>query len=112
MDNQIGFPIENIVLLFLYISVDLQESESDMDDDKNSEDLCSKRERPIRNQVSDTRAKLNDVVRNLGLAKYAAEYLASEIKHDGIPTKDTSSSYHRYRNKKFLLFFKKEDSLV
>ena len=30
------------------ISADLQESESDMDDDNNSEDLGSKRERPIR----------------------------------------------------------------
>ena len=32
----------------MYISADLQDSESDMDDDNNSEDLCSKRDRPIR----------------------------------------------------------------
>ena len=86
------------------ISEDAQEPVSDMDDDDNSEDLCSadcdsesKRERPIRlwNQ-----AKLNDILRNFGLDKDVAEYLASELKHDSD------------RDKEFLPFCRKEDSCV
>ena len=67
--------------------MDLQKSESDMDVNNNSEDSCStesdsetdeeyknsKNERRIR---SWNQAKINDMVRKLGLPKDSPEYLA------------------------------------
>ena len=71
-------------------------------------DVC-KREKPIRPWSQE---KLNDVVRNMGLPKDGAEYLASQLKADGLVQKNVSSTYYRNRDKEFLHFFKKEESLI
>jgi len=55
---------------------------------------------------------LNDIVRVLGLAKDAAEYLASNLKNDGLLAKGTRVTVFRNREKDFLSFFKKEESLI
>jgi len=55
---------------------------------------------------------LNDIVRDLGLTKDAAEYLASNLKNDGLLAKGTRVTIFRNREKDFLPFFKKEESLI
>ena len=88
---------------------DLSTSSSESDSDSESEDDYSNKNVCIRpwNQK-----RLNDVVRNIGLPKDGAEYLASTLKADGLVTKDTSSTYYRNREKDFLPFYKREESLI
>ena len=92
-------------------NLDLSTSSSESNSDHESDDdYAYSRKRPCIKPWN--QEKLNDVVRNIGLSKDASEYLASSLKVDGLVTKDTSSTYYRHREKDFLTFFEREDSLI
>jgi len=84
------------------------ETESDSDSNSDNDDRF-KGDRPIKPW---DQKKLNDIVRDLGLAKDAAEYLASNLKNDRLLAKGTRVTIFRNREKDFLPFFKKEESLI
>lgn len=48
-----------------------------------------------------TQAELNDLVRNLGLSKEGAEFLASDLKRKNLLTKETRVTVYRNREKNF-----------
>jgi hypothetical protein len=58
--------------------------------------------------------KLNDLIRNLGLPKDGAEYLAAALKKKNLLSKGTNAYIYRDREKEFRKFFTKdeENSLV
>jgi len=52
-----------------------------------------------------TQAELNDLVRNLGLSKEGAEFLASDLKRKNLLTKETRVTVYRNREKNFRKYF-------
>ncbi|KAL7293495.1 hypothetical protein TKK_0012941 [Trichogramma kaykai] len=56
-----------------------------------------------------TQAELNDLIRDLGLAKDGAEYLASTLKNRNMLGKGTNVSYYRTRNDSFKQFFEEKE---
>ena len=87
------------------ISMDEGSDDADSDGDEAS---LSRGNQPVK--LWDQK-KLNDITRILRLPKNMAEYLASELKHDGHLTEDTHVTVFRDREKEFRPFFKKDDSL-
>lgn len=59
-----------------------------------------------------SQSELNDLVRDLGLSKDAAELLGSRLKNKNLLTPGTSFSWYRHREKEFTQFFSKEGNLV
>lgn len=61
-----------------------------------------------------TQKELNDLVRDLGLPKDGAEYLAAALKRKHLLANGTTASFYRDREKKFRKFFTNdtENSLV
>ena len=59
-----------------------------------------------------TQESLNDLIRDLGLPKNAAEHLASDLKKRNLVMKGTQSTVYRIREKAFLNFFSRESDLV
>lgn len=55
-----------------------------------------------------TQEELNDLVRDLGLAKEAAEYLASVLKNKNLLEKGTKVTYYRNRNESFKQYFEEK----
>lgn len=56
--------------------------------------------------------ELNDLVRDLGLSKDAAELLGSRLKNKNLLSRGTSFYWYRHREKEFTQFFSKEGNLV
>ena len=56
--------------------------------------------------------KLNDLVRDLDLPKEAAELLGSRLQEDHFLAPNTTFSWYRNREDKFLLFFEQTATLV
>ncbi|KAL7288066.1 hypothetical protein TKK_0017856 [Trichogramma kaykai] len=56
-----------------------------------------------------TQAELNDLIRDLGLAKDGAEYLDSTLKSRNMLEKGTNVSYYRTRNDSFKQFFEEKE---
>ena len=85
---------------------DLSNSSSESDSDsENDDDYNYSKKDPCMKPWN--QKKLNDIVRNIGLHKDAAGYLASSLKVYGQVTKDTSSTYNHNREKDFLPFFER-----
>lgn len=59
-----------------------------------------------------SQSELNDLVRDLGLSKDAAELLGSRLKNKNLLSPGTSFSWYRHREKEFTQFFSKEGNLV
>lgn len=59
-----------------------------------------------------SQSELNDLVRDLGLSKDAAELLGSRLKNKNLLSSGTSFSWYRHREKEFTQFFSKEGHLV
>lgn len=59
-----------------------------------------------------SQSELNDLVRDLGLSKDAAELLGSRLKNKNLLSSGTSFSWYRHREKEFTQFFSKEGNLV
>jgi hypothetical protein len=59
-----------------------------------------------------SQSELNDLVRDLGLYKDAAELLGSRLKNKNLLSPGTSFSWYRHREKEFTQFFSKEGNLV
>ncbi|KAL7291799.1 hypothetical protein TKK_0014581 [Trichogramma kaykai] len=55
-----------------------------------------------------TQAELNDLVRDLGLPKDGAEYLASTLKRRNMLESGTNASYYRTRNESFKQYFEEK----
>ena len=55
-----------------------------------------------------TREELNDLVRDLGLPKDGAEYLAAALKKKNLLAKKTTAHFYRDREKEFRKFFRNE----
>ena len=62
--------------------------------------------------VKFTESELNDLVRDLGLSKDAAELLASRLNEKHLLARDTMVSYHRNRDAEFTPFFAEIDDLA
>lgn len=56
--------------------------------------------------------QLNDLVRDLGLSKDAAELLGSRLKNKNLLSSGTSFSWYRHREREFTQYFTKEGNLV
>ena len=56
-----------------------------------------------------TQAELNDLVRDLGLPKDGAEYLASALKSRNMLEKGTKVSHYRKRNESFKQFYEEKE---
>ena len=59
-----------------------------------------------------TQAELNDLVRELDLAKSSAELLGSRLKEKNLLAPETKVSFYRYREKGLIEFFKMEENLL
>ncbi|CAG9790224.1 unnamed protein product [Diatraea saccharalis] len=59
-----------------------------------------------------SQGELNDLVRDLGLSKDAAELLGSRLKNKKLLSPGTSFSWYRHREKNFTQFFSKESNLI
>ena len=59
-----------------------------------------------------TQESLNDLIRDLGLPKDAAEHLASDLKKRNSVMKEIQSTVYRTREKAFLDFFSRESDFV
>lgn len=57
-------------------------------------------------------AELNDLVRDLGLSKDAAQILGSRLKDKNVLAPGTTFSWYRHREKEFAEYFSQTDSLV
>lgn len=57
-------------------------------------------------------AELNDLVRDLGLSKDAAQILGSRLKDKNVLAPGTTFSWYRHREKEFAEYFSQEGSLV
>ena len=82
------------------------ESDNLIEDDDDDEFSC-KNEPNLLDQN-----KLNDLVRDLGLDKDRSELLASRLKEWNMLAPKTKITFYREREKEFLQFFKKEESIV
>jgi len=90
------------------MEVDIYESESDYTDDDTDFNVGSKKSDPI--LVS--QPVLNDLVRDLGLPKDGAEYLASFLKQINLLETGTKVSVYRNRESDFHKYFCKDEDLV
>lgn len=54
---------------------------------------------------------LNDLIRDLGLSKFAAEIMASRLKKRNLVTKETKILYYCKREKNLLKYFAEDDEL-
>lgn len=59
-----------------------------------------------------SQAELNDLVRDLGLSKDAAEMLGSKLKNKNLLSSGTAFSWYRHREREFSHFFSNEGNLV
>jgi hypothetical protein len=59
-----------------------------------------------------SQVELNDLTRDLGLSKEAAELLGSRLKEKNLLDKGTSFSWYRNREKEFFKYFEEEENLV
>lgn len=59
-----------------------------------------------------TQKELNDLIRDLGLPKDGAEYLASVLKKKNLFSKETKISFYRDREKEFRKYFSRHSDLV
>lgn len=59
-----------------------------------------------------TQKELNDLIRDLGLPKNGAEYLASVLKKKNLLSKKTKVSFYREREKEFRKYFSRHSDLV
>ena len=57
-------------------------------------------------------SELNDLVRDLGLAKESAQLLSSRLKSKNLLAHGTSYSWYRHREKVFTPYFDQENDLV
>lgn len=99
------------ILIRIQIPIHLNQIQGESNSDSESDDKCNYSRKAPTNKPWNQN-KLNDVIRNIGLPKDAAEYLASSLKQDGLVTKETSSTYYRDREKDFLPFFERDGSLI
>lgn len=80
------------------------ESNEDEDEDDDSEVFSLLQKKDKRPQTYN-QAELNDLVRDLGLAKEASELLASSLKKKNLLAKGTKITFYRTRNEEFQQYF-------
>lgn len=90
------------------MEVDEYEPESDNTDGETDSSLDTKKSVPI--LVS--QPELNDLVRDLGLPKDSAEFLASFMKQRNLLEPRTKVSLYRNRESDFRKYFSKDEDLV
>lgn len=92
--------------------------EEEIDGDENNAEDDSTEEFVPYNQTSTKEVKqysqeeLNDLIRNLGLSKEAAELLASDLKSRNMLTQTTKVTFYRNRDKEYRSFFTQDSNLV
>jgi len=85
------------------------ESEKELDSNSDEEYVPVGTEKRVK-KIS--RAQLNDMFRNAGLAKDAAELMASQLKAHNVLVKDVNITFYRNREESFRKFLTNESDIV
>ena len=84
---------------------------SESNNDTDQEEYVMKKERNVYPRPFN-QEELNDLIRDLGLPKDGAEFLASRLKERNLLSKGTRVSLYRNRDESFRKYFTEEDDLV
>lgn len=115
VDNDTSGDFEKMEINEKFAEESESESESHDDDDCNDSDVdyvpCKKKPK-VPSLI--TQSELNNVIRNLGLPKDGAEYLASFLKSKNVMEPGAKASVYRNRDSEFRKYFSKcnDSSLV
>lgn len=85
-------------------------SVSNSDNDSSEDSEYNSHRSKTKKKGEYTQTELNDLVRSLGLAKDAAEVLASSLREKNLLSKGTKVSYYRDREKDFRKYFEKDET--
>ena len=80
------------------------------DEELNGESCYKPHGDKTREVILYTQESLSDLIRNLGLPKDGAEFLASDLKKRGMLEKEVKSTIYRKREQKFQKYFAEEDT--
>jgi len=81
-----------------------------VDKNENEDELYAPSVQKLKQTETSTQEELNDLVRDLGLPKDGAEFLASYFKKKNMLSNDAKVSFYRDREKSFRKYFAEENT--